>query len=101
MKKALFPVFLFISVFFVNAQDTISEKSNMKKTLTQDTGTIYFIRSTGFAGSATAFTAFIDDELVCKLNNKRYLFMKLHQESIFLQYSLLVRKQKKRLNQFQ
>lgn len=34
--------------------------------------TVYFMRSTGFAGSATAFTAFINDSIVCKLNNKRY-----------------------------
>ncbi len=33
---------------------------------------VYFIRSTGFQGSATAFTAFIDEQLVCKLNNKKY-----------------------------
>ncbi len=33
---------------------------------------IVFIRSTGFSGSATAFAAFIDDQLVCRLNNKRF-----------------------------
>ena len=33
---------------------------------------IYFIRSTGYNGSLTAFTAFIDKQLVCKLNNKKY-----------------------------
>jgi len=33
---------------------------------------VYFIRSTGFAGSMSAFTAFIDGDLVCKLNNKKY-----------------------------
>lgn len=38
----------------------------------QEKGKVYFIRSTGFQGSATAFTAFIDKELVCKLNNKKY-----------------------------
>jgi len=37
-----------------------------------NTGKVYFIRSTGFAGSAGPFTTFIDDKLVCKLNNKRY-----------------------------
>lgn len=35
-------------------------------------GRVYFIRSTGFQGSATAFTAFIDQQLVCKLNNKKF-----------------------------
>jgi hypothetical protein len=38
----------------------------------QEKAKIYFIRSTGFQGSAVAFTAFIDKQLVCKLNNKRY-----------------------------
>ena len=33
---------------------------------------VYFIRSTGFQGSATAFTTFIDEQLVCKLNNKKF-----------------------------
>ncbi len=36
------------------------------------TGKIYFIRSTGFKGSIMPFTTFIDGNLVCKLNNKRY-----------------------------
>jgi len=35
-------------------------------------GKVYFIRSTGFQGSASAFTAFIDKQLVCRLNNKKY-----------------------------
>ena len=38
------------------------------------TGTICFIRSTGFAVSASAFKTFIDEEFVCKLNNKKYSF---------------------------
>jgi hypothetical protein len=38
----------------------------------QENGTVYFMRSTGFQGSASAFTAFIDGELACKLNNKKY-----------------------------
>jgi hypothetical protein len=37
-----------------------------------ENSTVYFMRSTGFAGSAAAFTAFIDDSLVCRLNNKRF-----------------------------
>ncbi len=35
-------------------------------------GLVYFIRGKGNSGSATAFSALIDDELVCKLNNRRY-----------------------------
>ncbi len=38
----------------------------------QESAKVYFIRSTGFQGSAVAFTAFIDQQLVCKLNNKKY-----------------------------
>ena len=41
--------------------------------LSQETkGKVYFIRSTGFQGSASAFTAFIDKQLVCRLNNNKY-----------------------------
>lgn len=36
------------------------------------TGKIYFLRSTGYTGSAQGFTVFIDDTVVCKLNNKRF-----------------------------
>lgn len=39
---------------------------------TSETGKIYFLRSTGFQGSAVAFKTFIDGEFVCKLNNKKY-----------------------------
>ncbi len=35
-------------------------------------GLVYFLRGKGHAGSATAFSAIIDDALVCKLNNRRY-----------------------------
>jgi hypothetical protein len=56
-KIALFILFFFISFSSVKAQETAK---------------VYFIRSTGFQGSAVAFTAFIDQQLVCKLNNKKY-----------------------------
>jgi hypothetical protein len=36
------------------------------------TGKIYFIRATGYVGSAVNFKAYIDDGLVCKLKNKTY-----------------------------
>ena len=52
--------------FNLFAQDSNTSES--------ETGTICFIRSTGFAGSATAFKTFIDKEFVCKLNNKKYSF---------------------------
>ena len=46
-------------------QNGISDSTNQN-------GKVYFLRSTGFAGSAAGFTVFIDDTVVCKLNNKRY-----------------------------
>ena len=37
-----------------------------------DYGIVYFLRGKGHAGSATAFSALIDGNRVCKLNNRRY-----------------------------
>jgi hypothetical protein len=34
--------------------------------------TVYFMRYTGYQGSAISFTTFIDGQLVCKLNNKSF-----------------------------
>ena len=36
--------------------------------VTGQSGKVYFMRSTGFQGSAQGFTVFIDDTVVCKLN---------------------------------
>ena len=44
------------------------------ETVNAENGKICFIRSTGFVGSAQAFKTFIDEQFVCKLNNKRYSF---------------------------
>ncbi|MCI4647379.1 DUF2846 domain-containing protein [Phaeodactylibacter sp.] len=38
----------------------------------QKSGTIYFMRLTGISGTVSAFNAFIDGELVCRLNNKKF-----------------------------
>lgn len=38
----------------------------------QETGTIYLMRKTGMSGTVSAFNAFIDGELVCRLNNKKF-----------------------------
>jgi hypothetical protein len=52
--------------------------SEMVKNSNEDKyGKVYFIRSTGFQGSAVAFTAFIDKQLVCKLNNKKFSIHKV------------------------
>ena len=42
------------------------------QTFAQQNAKLYFIRTTGFNGSAVPFTAFVDDTLKCRLNNKRY-----------------------------
>ncbi len=36
------------------------------------TGTVYFIRATGYVGSAVNFRVYLDDTLLCKLKNKTY-----------------------------
>lgn len=77
MKKRNVLLLLMISVFYLNAQESNIKLNDTLKTndsipLVKEKGQVYFIRSTGFAGSATAFTAFIDEALVCKLNNKKY-----------------------------
>ena len=41
-------------------------------TYAQETGTIYFMRKTGISGTVSAFNAFIDGKLVCRLNNKKF-----------------------------
>jgi len=63
MKKI---VFTFLITLIVTSFITAQEKENLQ------TGKIYFLRSTGFQGSAVAFKTFIDGEFVCKLNNKKY-----------------------------
>lgn len=63
MKKIIFVVLVSLIVTsFATAQD----KENV------ETGKIYFLRSTGFQGSAVPFKTFIDGVFVCKLNNKKY-----------------------------
>ncbi|GAA4291268.1 DUF2846 domain-containing protein [Aestuariibaculum suncheonense] len=64
MKKTFFLALVMLLGFALTskAQDLSEDQ----------TGKIYFLRSTGFAGSASAFKTFIDGEFVCKLNNKKY-----------------------------
>jgi hypothetical protein len=50
------------------------------------TGTVYFMRSTGWNMTTGSFNTFIDGELACKLNNNRYSIHQLpegtHQFSV-------------------
>ncbi len=38
----------------------------------QSTAKLYVYRATGYNGSAVGYSLFVDDTLVCKLNNNRY-----------------------------
>jgi hypothetical protein len=71
MFKKLIIVFL-ISLSFSTAMQAQDGQA-------KETGKIYFLRSTGFQGSAAAFKTFIDGEFVCKLNNKKY---SIHEVSV-------------------
>lgn len=66
MKKIY--LIIFILSFGINTNVT-AQNSDLNS---ENTGKICFIRSTGFMGSASAFKTFIDENFVCKLNNKRY-----------------------------
>ena len=48
-------------------QDDLKENSE-----DSDYGLVYFLRGKGMAGAATAFSAIIDGERVCKLDNRRF-----------------------------
>jgi hypothetical protein len=59
-------------------------------------GKVYFFRSTGFQGSAVAFTVFIDKQLVCKLNNKKFSIhnVKVGEHSFAVQFGGKTAKEK-------
>jgi hypothetical protein len=61
---------LFSALLFFNAGSLAQELPENDPD--SPNGLVYFLRGKGFAGSATAFSAVIDDTLVCKLNNRRY-----------------------------
>ncbi len=61
-KLVLILLISFSFITSIKAQDTLKV----------ETGKICFLRSTGISGSAAAFKTYIDGELVCKLNNKKY-----------------------------
>ena len=63
MKKI---IFTFLTTLIVTSFAKAQDKEKV------ETGKIFFLRSTGFQGSAVAFKTFIDGEFVCKLNNKKY-----------------------------
>jgi hypothetical protein len=60
---------IFLSLILVISGTLLGQNST---TDSSQGGKVYFLRSTGFQGSAQGFTVFIDDKVVCKLNNKRF-----------------------------
>ncbi len=66
--KTLFTFFLFLTSVSTFGQTEDSAAA----AISGPTAKVVFMRSTGYNGSAVAFTAFIDDKLVCRLNNKRF-----------------------------
>lgn len=64
MRKVLSVLILLLAASATYSQDTTATQSGAAK--------IIFMRSTGYNGSLAAFTTFIDDNLVCRLNNKRF-----------------------------
>ena len=61
-------------VFMIKYENGTKDVFNETPVTKSENGnsTVYFMRSTGFTGSANAFTTFIDDSLVCRLNNKHF-----------------------------
>jgi hypothetical protein len=57
---------------------TIPNLSYSQDTTVQDTtAKVYFIRSTGYRYSGDAFSAFIDKQFVCELNNDKFSIYQL------------------------
>jgi hypothetical protein len=66
MKKLTVILIAFLVSSFAHgqAQDSLKKDPN--------TGTVYFIRSSGVALLMSTFSAFIDDELVCRIDDRHY-----------------------------
>lgn len=67
MNKIFFSLVFMLASVLLYGQDQQTRPDSSGQT-----GKVYFMRSTGFQGSAQGFTVFIDDAVVCKLNNKRF-----------------------------
>ena len=64
---------LFSLLFMSNLANATETPKPIKPTSTiEETAEIIFIRRTGFSGSAINFKAFIEEDLVCRINNNRY-----------------------------
>lgn len=66
VRNAIFLLLVLIPGLNLTAQDLAENDPNSTN------GLVYFLRGKNYAGSATAFSALIDGNRVCKLNNRRY-----------------------------
>jgi Protein of unknown function (DUF2846) len=71
-KKYSMRKMIIIAMVILISNSTFGQNTTGSADSSGQNGKVYFMRSTGFQGSATGFTVFIDDQVVCKLNNKRY-----------------------------
>ena len=62
--KMLFCSLLLLLTFGYKAVAQDSAKTSLAK--------VYLLRSTGVIGKISAFNIFMDDELICKINNNKY-----------------------------
>ena len=72
MKLSLKTIFLFSIIFLIIPQALIFAQEIPENKADADFGLVYFLRGRGHAGSATTFSAIIDDVNVCNLNNRSY-----------------------------
>lgn len=72
MKKTIKKLILFFSIIFSISTSVIAQERENKKPENKEMGKIIFIRSTGFVIYDASFKTFIDNKLICKLNNKKY-----------------------------
>lgn len=63
---------MLLSASAVYSQDSTATQTASTDAAQSGSAKIVFMRSTGYNGSLAAFTTFIDDNLVCRLNNKRF-----------------------------
>ena len=95
--KFILLAFLISCLTFTYGQES-GESSSSE---TSETGTICFIRKTGFFGSASAFKTCIDEKFVCKLNNKRYSMHEVSPGSHIVSVQFGGKKSKKKAEKFQ
>ena len=66
----MFALSFLFSVLAVSAFGQTAETASSNAS--GETAQVIFMRSTGGQGALTAFSTFIDDQLVCRLNNKHF-----------------------------